>query len=114
MSGAGNSWRGIIGGLRGREHLYDNMPPPGGFTATSPAAVSNSAGHSVTVVYGKGGKKIIKKVSSAQQEEKKITIEEAMESPDKMFKYLKRYNKREDKKFEEKELNAFKDDDDGI
>ena len=112
MSGAGNAWRGIIGGLRGREHLYDNMPPPGGFTAQTPAAVHNSAGHAVTVIYGKGGKKIIKKVGKAQQEEKKITIEEAMESPEKMFKYLKKFNKREDKKHEEKELNAYHDEDD--
>lgn len=110
--GPGNAWRGIIGGLQGKEHLYDRMPPPGGFTITTPATVHSSAGRAVEVVYGKGGKKKIRKVSSFKEEERRMTMEEALENPDKMFKYLKQYNKRKDEKWEEKELNSFKDDDD--
>jgi len=61
------------------------------------------------VYYGKGGKKKIRKVCSEKEAEKKITEEEGMENPDKMFKYLKQYNKRADEKWEEKELASFKD-----
>lgn len=110
-AGPGNAWRGIIGGLRGKEHLYDRMPPPGGFTATNPAAVFNSAGRAVEVVYGKGGKKKIRKVSTEKEAERRMTLEEALENPDKMFKYLKQYNKRQDERWEERELNSFKDND---
>lgn len=106
--GPGDAWRGIIGGLRGREHLYSTMPPPGGYTVTNPAAVLNSRGHSVNVVYGAGGKKKIKKVSNPDEEERKMSMEEAMENPNKMFKYLKQYNKRADRVWEEKELNAYR------
>lgn len=109
--GPGNAWRGIIGGLEGREHLYDRMPPPGGYTVAAPAAVHNSAGRAVQVVYGAGGKKKIKKVAAYKEEERRITLEEALENPDKMFKYLKQYNKRKDEAWEEKELASFKDDD---
>jgi hypothetical protein len=86
------------------------MPPPGGFTQANPAAVFNSAGRSVEVVYGKGGKKKIRRVGKEKEEERTYSIEEAMENPEKMFKYLKQYNKREDEKWEEKELNSFKED----
>lgn len=113
--GPGNAWRGIIGGLKGREHLYDRMPPPGGFTITTPATVHNSAGRAVEVVYGKGGKKKIRKVASSfKEEERRMTFEEAMENPQKMFKYLKQYNKRKDEIWEEKELASFQDDCDVI
>jgi hypothetical protein len=112
MSGPGNAWRGIIGGLEGREHLFDRMPPPGGFTASAPAAVMSSAGHAVEVVYGRKGKKKIKKVSKPEEEERQMTLEEAMEAPQKMFKYLKQYNKRKDRRYEESELNSFVDEDD--
>lgn len=112
MSGPGNAWRGIIGGLRGKEHLYDKMPPPGGFTQANPAAVFSSAGHAVEVVYGSKGKKKIKRVSTAKEEERQLSLEEAMENPNKMFKYLKQYNKRKDRRWEEAELAAYQDEDD--
>lgn len=112
--GPGHAWRGIIGGLAERPHIFDRMPPPGGFTATNPAVVHNSAGRAVEVVYGKGGKKKIRKVGNPKEEERRMTLEEALENPDKMFKYLKQYNKRKDEAWEEKELNSFKDDDEFI
>lgn len=109
--GPGWAWAGIIGGLQDKPHLYDRMPPPGGFTASNPAAVQSSRGRAVEVVYGKGGKKTLRKVGNPDQEERRMTLEEALENPDKMFKYLKQYNKRKDEAHEEKELNAFQDDD---
>jgi len=112
MSGPGNAWRGIIGGLRGKEHLFERMPPPGGFTATNPAAVFGSSGRAVEVYYGKKGKRKIRKVGNEKDEERKVTIEEAMENQKKMFKYLKQFNKKQDEIWEAKELNAYKDEDD--
>ncbi len=112
MAGPGNAWRGIIGGLRGKEHYYDMMPPPGGFTQANPAAVFNSAGHAVEVVYGSKGKKKIKRVGKEKDEERQMTLEEGMENPQKMFKYLKQYNKRKDRKWEEAELNSYHDEHD--
>lgn len=109
MSGPGNAWRGIIGGLEGREHLYDNMPPPGGFTQANPAAVFGCAGHAVEVVYGAKGKKKIRRVSTEKEEERQMSLEEALEDPNKMFKYLKQYNKRKDRAYEEAELRAYRD-----
>lgn len=95
--------------MRGKEHQYDLMPPPGGFSQSNPAAVYNSAGHAVEVVYGAKGKKKIKRVASEKEEERQMTLEEGMENPQKMFKYLKQYNKRKDRAWEENELNSYKD-----
>lgn len=88
------------------------MPPPGGFTQANPAAVYGSAGHAVEVVYGAKGKKKIKRVGKEKEEERQMTLEEGMENPQKMFKYLKQYNKRKDRRYEEAELNAYVDQDD--
>ena len=102
---------GILGGARGNESIYDDLPPPGGFTAAHPACVYNNSGVTVEVRFGKGGKKIIKKVKTNKNEERRITKEEAMDNPDKMFKYLKQFNKREDEAWEKKELAAYVDKD---
>ncbi len=108
--GPGHAWRGIIA-VHGKPHLYDLMTPPGGYTAANPATVCNSVGRSVEVHFGKGGKKVIKRVGKAKDEERKMSPEEAMEDPKKMFKYLKQKNKRDDIKWEEKELAKYKGDD---
>jgi len=111
MSGApGAAWAGIIA-VGNNTHLFDRMPPPGGYTSTNPAAVYNSAGRAVEVVYAKGGKKKIRKVSNPLQEVRKISKEEAMTSVDKMYKYLLQFNKQKDAKWEAAELAKYKDSD---
>ena len=106
---AGEGWIGIIGGIPYEK--FKQLPAPGGFTQSSPAAVYGTNGAAVEVYYGKGGKRKIKKVKKAVEDEHRLTVEEAMEDPMKMFKYLKQFNKREDKKYEEKELASYKDED---
>jgi len=111
MSGApGAAWAGIIAVGR-NTHLFDKMPPPGGYTTTTPAAVFNSAGRAVEVVYGRGGKKKIRKVSNPDKEVRKISKEEGMESVKKMYAYLLQFNKRKDLKYETAELSKYKDSD---
>lgn len=100
---------GVIGGIP--YDKFANMPPPGGFTQSKPAAVFGTNGAAVEVFYGKGGKRKIRKIKRPKEDEKKITLEEAMETPEKMFKYLKQFNRRQDKIHEEKELAAYQDDD---
>lgn len=108
-AGPGAGWIGIIGGIPYEK--FRDLPAPGGFTQSSPAAVYGTNGAAVEVFYGKGGKRKIRKIKKPKEEEHKISLEEAMETPEKMFKYLKQYNKRQDKIYEEKELNAYKDED---
>ena len=108
-AGPGAGWIGIIGGIPYEK--FRELPPPGGMTIANPSTVYSSTGTAVEVYYGKNGKRKLKKIPQPKADEHKLTLEEAMETPQKMYKYLKQFNKREDKKYEEKELNAYKDDD---
>jgi hypothetical protein len=103
---AGNPWAGIIDVPRGKEYLYKQMPPPGGFTAKNPAVCFSNTGHEVEVSYERGKKKL-KRIRLKKDEERKVTKEEALEDTKKMFKYLKQYNKAADLAWEQRELAAY-------
>jgi hypothetical protein len=109
-----NPWASIIDVPRGKEHVYNQMPAMGGYTATAPATVMDSTGSHEVEIYFKAGKKRLRKVPKPKDEKKRVTRDEAMESPDKMFLYLKQFNKKEDQKWEEAELKAYDDGDDGM
>jgi hypothetical protein len=109
-----NPWASIIDVPRGKEHLYRNMPIMGGKSSIHPGTVYDPAtGHDVEIYY-KHGKKLLKRVKHSATEKKKVTREEATETPDKMFEFLKQYNKAADKKYEEEELKAYLPEDDDV
>jgi hypothetical protein len=109
-----HGWRGIIAVPRGKEHLYDLMPPPGGWTQANPAVVytegtARTPGAPVKIFVTKGGKKVIKKLRNPEEKEREISLEEGMEDTNKMFKYLKQYNRRKDNAWNENEKVKYRD-----
>lgn len=70
--------------------------------------MDSSGTHDVEIYFHKG-KKRIRRIKKPKDEKKKLTRDEALENPDKMFLYLKQFNKAEDKKWEELELKMYDD-----
>jgi len=104
---ATNPWASFIDVPRGKEHLYGKMPAMGGWGAKNPAVVHHEkTGHEVEISFVRGKKKL-KRVRLKKDEERKLTKDEALENPKKMFKYLKQYNKSKDIEWEEKELQDY-------
>lgn len=90
------------------------MPPPGGWTQANPAVVYTEPGRRtpgapVKIFVTKGGKKVIKKLKNPEEKEREISLEEAMEDQNKMFKYLKQYNRRKDNEWEDREIAKYQD-----
>jgi predicted DNA-binding antitoxin AbrB/MazE fold protein len=107
LMGGGAAWSGVIDVPRNKTHLYAAMPPPGGRSAKNPAVCINDlTGHEVEVSFVRGKKKL-KRVRLKEDEKRKITKDEALENPKKMFKYLKQYNKEQDMEWEAQELAAY-------
>lgn len=102
-----NPWAAIIDVPRGKEYLYSQMQPPGGYTAKNPATAFNSkTGHEVEISFVRGKKKL-KRVRLKKDEKRKITKDESLTNPKMMFKYLKQYNKMKDLEWENKELARY-------
>ena len=100
-------WSSFIDVPRGKEYLYGQMPPMGGYTSKSPAVVTNAqTGHAVEVFY-KRGKKKLKRVKLNKDEQREVELDEALETPKKMFKYFKQQNKKKDLAWEEAQLSKY-------
>jgi len=104
---ASNPWASIIDVPRGKEHLYSKMPAMGGLAATNPGTVYNPHDGDQYELYFKNGKKQLKRVKTNKKEERPVTRDEALQNPKLMFKYLKQFNKKMDKKHEAEELDAY-------
>jgi len=89
LNGQMSGWQGIIDVPRGHEYLYKQMAPMGGYGANNPHLCFNEkSGHEVELTVVRGKKKL-KRVRKKKDEERKVTKDEALENPKKMFKYLK-------------------------
>lgn len=102
----GLAWAGVIDVPRGKEHLYKQMPAPGGRSVKHPARCFDGNGHEVEICFQRGKKKL-KRVRLKKDEKRKVTKDEALESNQKMFKYLKQYSKQKDMEWEEAELKEY-------
>lgn len=102
-----NGWRGIIAGVPPNSELWGRMPPPGGLSQANPMVIATESGALAKLSYNRRGKKVIKKIP--KQLTKEISQEEALENREKLFKYLKQYNKKKDEAWENSQIASYKD-----
>lgn len=98
-------WAAIIDLPQGSQREgYNKMPPLGGYTTNNPAkCIDSSTGHDVQIYFEKG-RKVIRRIKKPTFEKRQLTRDEALESPDQMWLFLKQYNKKKDKLWEKEEL----------
>lgn len=105
-----NPWSAIIDVPKGRKNeIYNNMPPLGGFTSHAPARTFDSSTGKEVEIFFENGKKKIRRLKTPTSEKRQLSRDEALDNPDKMWLYLKQYNKRTDEKWEEELLIALDD-----
>ena len=104
-----NPWRAIIDVPSGLEkEIYSKMPALGGYTTHKPGTVYTASGYEREIYYH-NGKKHLRPVKKPTDEKKQVSREEALNSFDLMWLYLKQYNKKKDKKWEKEELEMLDD-----